>query len=230
MRHRKTVKKLGRTASHRKAMLRNMASAIIEHRQIKTTLTKAKAAQAYIERLITYGKKDTVHARRLAFKFLQNRTHVKTLFDDIAPTFKSRNGGYTRVIKLGERKGDAAAMAILQLVGFEKLIVDDGASKKKSKPKKSRKAASAPAAAASTATVVDDAPAEETVEEKDASVEEKPDAVEETAKEEKPVKAKKEADKAGDKSGDEAAETEKPAEEAADEEEKKPEKDDKKES
>ena len=188
MRHRKTVKKLGRTASHRKAMLRNMASALIEHRQIKTTLTKAKAAQSYIERLITYGKKDTVHARRLAFKFLQNRTLVKVLFDEIAPTFNGRNGGYTRVVKLGQRKGDAAAMAILQLVGFEKLVVDDGPAKKKSKPKKSRKPAAA--AAASTATVVEDSASEEVVEDKETAV------AEETAeKESKPEKAAKKESK-----------------------------------
>ncbi len=103
MRHRKKVKKLGRNASHRKATLRNMATAIIVHRQIKTTLAKAKAAQRYVDRLITYGKKDTVHSRRLAFKLLQSRDIVKMLFDEVAPTFDGRDGGYTRVIKLGSR-------------------------------------------------------------------------------------------------------------------------------
>ncbi len=131
MRHRKKVKKLGRNASHRKAMLRNMASALIEHHQIKTTLAKAKAARGYIEKLISYGKTDTVHSRRLAFKFLQNRDLVKTLFDDIAATYSDRNGGYTRVVKLGKRRGDGAEMAILQLVGFESLIIDEEASKSK---------------------------------------------------------------------------------------------------
>lgn len=131
MRHRKKVNKLGRTSSHRKATLRNIASALIEHHQIRTTLAKAKAAQSYIENLISYGKNDTVHSRRLAFKLLQNRTLVKMLFDDIATTFNDRKGGYTRVVKLGKRRGDGAPLAILQLVGFEKLIVDEETPKKK---------------------------------------------------------------------------------------------------
>ena len=138
MRHRKKTKKLGRTKSHRKATLRNIAQAIFEHHQIKTTLAKAKAARGPIERLITYGKKDTVASRRLAFKFLQNHQLVKVLFDEIAPTFAERSGGYTRVIKLGNRQGDNAELAILQLVGFEPLIIDE---KKEAKRKAKKKAA-----------------------------------------------------------------------------------------
>ena len=135
MRHRKKVKKLGRTASHRKALLRNMASALIKHKQIRTTLAKAKAAQSYIDKLISYGKTDTVHSRRLAFKFLQSRDLVKALFDEIAATYSDRSGGYTRVIKLGKRRGDGAEIALLQLVGFEALIIDEEAPKsKKRKP------------------------------------------------------------------------------------------------
>ncbi|RMG60918.1 MAG: 50S ribosomal protein L17 [Calditrichaeota bacterium] len=137
MRHRKAIKKLGRTASHRKALLRNLARAMVEHHQIKTTLAKAKAAQGYIERLITYAKQDTVHARRLAFKHLQSRTLVKKLFDEIGPTFADRNGGYTRVVKLGHRRGDGAELAVLQLVGFETTVVEEKpAKKKKAKPSK----------------------------------------------------------------------------------------------
>ncbi len=138
MRHRKKVKKLGRPVGHRKALLRNLASQIIQHHEIKTTLAKAKAARSFVERLITYAKHDTVHHRRLAFKHLQNRTLVKKLFDEIGPAFEDRNGGYTRVIKLGQRRGDGAEMAILQLVGFETSIVEAApkGKKKKAAPKK----------------------------------------------------------------------------------------------
>ncbi len=138
MRHRKKVKKLGRPVGHRKALLRNLASQIIEHHEIKTTLAKAKAARSFVERLITYAKHDTVHHRRLAFKQLQNRTLVKKLFDEIGPAFEDRNGGYTRVIKLGQRRGDGAELAILQLVGFETSIVETApkGKKKKATPKK----------------------------------------------------------------------------------------------
>lgn len=148
MRHRNTVKKMGRTPSHRAATLRNLASALIEHKQIRTTLSKAKAAQGYIDRLIGYGKGNSVHDRRLAFKLLQSRDLVKTLFDDIAPTFTTRNGGYTRIVKLGMRRGDGAPLAVLQLVGFEpfKFGEETEAAKpaaKKSKPKAAKAAATA---------------------------------------------------------------------------------------
>jgi large subunit ribosomal protein L17 len=139
MRHRRKVKKLGRTASHRRATLRNLASALINHHQIKTTQAKAKAARSYIEKLITTGKKDTVQARRQAFKFLQNRTLVKKLFDEIAPTFSKRNGGYTRIVKLGPRLGDGAEMAILQLVGFEQVIIDEQEEQKKKRTARAEK-------------------------------------------------------------------------------------------
>ncbi len=139
MRHRNKVKKLGRTAAHRRATLRNIARAMIEHHQIKTTLAKAKAARSYIERLVTYGKKDTVAARRLAFKFLQNHKLVKKLFDEIAPTFADRNGGYTRIIKMGRRQGDGAELAVLQFVGFEPLIIEEKKEKKKAAKKKKAK-------------------------------------------------------------------------------------------
>ena len=121
MRHRKSVKKLGRTASHRKALLANLAAALFERKHIKTTEAKAKAARSYSEKLITIAKKDTVHAHRLVFKKLQNKRIVKMLFDEVAPKYSERNGGYTRVIKLGQRPGDGAHMAVLELVEFEKV-------------------------------------------------------------------------------------------------------------
>jgi len=120
MRHKKKGNHLGRTSTHKKAMMRNMAAQVIEHKEIKTTIAKAKELRKYVERLVTYGKKGTLHHRRLAFQFLQNKEAVKGLFDEVAPTFDTREGGYTRIIKLGNRRGDGAQMSMLQLVGFEK--------------------------------------------------------------------------------------------------------------
>ncbi|MGD9897991.1 MAG: 50S ribosomal protein L17 [Calditrichaceae bacterium] len=119
MQHKKKGTHLGRTTSHKKALMRNMAAQVLKHRQIKTTDAKAKEVRRFVERLITYGKKGTLHHRRLAFKFLQNKEAVKVLFEEVAPVFQDRNGGYTRIIKLGYRKGDAASVSLLQLVGFE---------------------------------------------------------------------------------------------------------------
>jgi large subunit ribosomal protein L17 len=119
MRHLKDVKKLGRTASHRHALLANLAVALFEHKHIRTTTAKAKATRRFVERLITHAKKNTVAARRLVFSKLHRRDIVKILFDEIAPRFSTRNGGYTRVIKLGQRQGDGAELSILELVGYE---------------------------------------------------------------------------------------------------------------
>ncbi len=135
MRHRKKGNHLGRTASHKKALMRNMAAQVIEHKEIKTTLAKAKELRGYVERLITYGKKGSVQHRRLAFKYLQDKYAVTSLFDEIAPLYEDRNGGYTRIVKLGTRKGDGAEMSVLQLVGFEK-----GGEAKKTKAEKKAKA------------------------------------------------------------------------------------------
>ena len=119
MRHKKKGNHLGRTSSHKKALMRNMAAQIFEHKQIKTTEAKAKELRGYVDRLITYAKKGSVHHRRLAFKFLQNKEIVTSLFDEIAPVYETRNGGYTQIIKLGRRKGDGASVTIMQLVDFE---------------------------------------------------------------------------------------------------------------
>ena len=128
-------RKLGRTASHKKALLRNLANQLFEHKEIKTTTAKAKEARSYVERLITYAKKGDVHHRRLAFAFLRNKQTINTLFDEIAPVYSDRQGGYTRVVKLGRRSGDAAPISLLQLVDFEKL----GESTKKKTDKKKDK-------------------------------------------------------------------------------------------
>lgn len=135
MRHRKKGNHLGRTASHKKALMRNLAAEVFEHKEIRTTLAKAKELRSYVERLITYGKKGTLHHRRLAFQFLQNKQAVKTLFDEIAPLYEDRAGGYTRIIKLGNRKGDNAAISIFQLVGFEKVKPKTEKKKKKAEEK-----------------------------------------------------------------------------------------------
>lgn len=116
MRHRVSGRKLGRTTSHRRAMFRNQLASFIEHERIRTTLHKAKELRPLAEKMITQGKRDTLHARRQVRRWVDDRSLVKKLFDDIAPRFAERPGGYTRIIKLGPRLGDAAEMAILELV------------------------------------------------------------------------------------------------------------------
>lgn len=134
MRHRKSVVKLGRSAAHRKATMANLSAALFERKHITTTETKAKATRRYSERLITLAKKQTVHARRLAMAKLRQKKAVSILFDEVAPEYTDRPGGYTRVIKLGQRQGDGARMAVIELVGFE------AATKKKKQKDKEREA------------------------------------------------------------------------------------------
>jgi len=116
MRHRVEGRKFGRETDQRRLMMNNLVKSMIEHGQITTTLAKAKEMRRYVERVVTYGKNDTVHSRRLAYKVLGDRTLVKKLFTEIAPAFQDRNGGYTRIIKAGYRRGDSAPMAVIQFV------------------------------------------------------------------------------------------------------------------
>lgn len=116
MRHGNAHKKLNRTSSHRRAMLANMANALIKHEQIKTTLPKAKTLKSYVEKLITLGKRGDLGSRRNAIAILQDETMVSKLFSTISERYSSRSGGYTRVLKAGFRYGDAAPMAIIELV------------------------------------------------------------------------------------------------------------------
>src|SRR5947208_9263813 len=116
MRHLKRTAKLGRTGSHRNAMLANLVCSLIKHKRVTTTLPKAKAARSVAEKVVTLGKKGTLHDRRLAASRLHQEDAVKILFNDIAPIFKTRPGGYTRIIRLDERRGDAAQRAILEWV------------------------------------------------------------------------------------------------------------------
>ena len=150
MRHQKRVAKLGRTASHRKALMANLASAMIKHGKIKTTDAKAKELRRVVERLITLGKKGTVHHRRQAFRVLQNRDLVKSLFGHIAPQYKDRQGGYTRIIKLGFRDNDNAAVSLIEFVDYKLPSDSKKAAKaeKKAEPEKAEKSKTAKSATA----------------------------------------------------------------------------------
>ena len=130
MRHGKKFNHLGRTAPHRKAMLSNMACSLIEHKRINTTVAKAKALRVYIEPLLTKAKEDTTHNRRTVFSYLQSKDAVSELFRTVAPKIAERNGGYTRIIKTGFRLGDAADMAMIELVDFNELYNPNEAEKK----------------------------------------------------------------------------------------------------
>ena len=121
MRHGKKFNHLGRTASHRKALLSNMACSLIEHKRINTTVAKAKALRVYVEPLLTKSKEDTTHNRRTVFSYLQNKEAVTELFRTIAPKIAERNGGYCRIIKTGFRLGDGADTAMIELVDFNEL-------------------------------------------------------------------------------------------------------------
>ena len=118
MRHAKSGRKLGRDASHRRALYANLAGSLITHGRIETTEAKAKAVRPYAEKLITLGKRGDLHARRLAMAELRSNDVVHKLFSDVAPRFAERPGGYTRIVKLGPRQGDAADMALLELVDY----------------------------------------------------------------------------------------------------------------
>jgi len=119
MRHRVKGKKLKRDTSQRMALLRNLVTSFLEKERIKTTLAKAKATRPIAEKMITLAKKNTLHTRRLALRFIYKKEVVKKLFDELGPRFSERPGGYTRIVKIGPRAGDGAEMAVLELVGTE---------------------------------------------------------------------------------------------------------------
>ncbi len=135
MRHGNTVNKLGRDYQHRKALLSNLASSLIIHKRINTTVAKAKALRRYIEPLLTKSKTDSTHSRRVVFSYLQNKQSVKELFGDVANKIAQRPGGYTRIIKLGFRKGDVAEMAMIELVDYNPLLLGE----KKARPAGAKK-------------------------------------------------------------------------------------------
>ena len=143
MRHQKKTVKLGRTAEHRKALLANQVCSLIEHQRIKTTLAKAKAVRPLAEKMVTLGKKNSLHARRTALAVLRQKDAVQKLFADIAPRSKERNGGYTRIVKLGQRKSDSAAIAFIEWVdapiATDEIAAESGDKKRKSAKKAEEK-------------------------------------------------------------------------------------------
>jgi large subunit ribosomal protein L17 len=168
MRHGDKIKNLGRTASHRKALLTNLAIELIQHKRIVTTLTKAKALRTWIEPLITKAKDNSTHSRRVVFSYLQNKEAVTELFSTVAEKIASRPGGYTRVLKLGIRVGDNAEKAMIELVDFNE-IYGKGKGEAAAPAKKTRRAGGAKKKAEATTEEVAAAPAaEETKEEKSA--------------------------------------------------------------
>src|SRR6195256_2371358 len=136
MRHQKKTVKLGRTAEHRKALLANQVCSLIEHQRIKTTLAKAKAVRPLAERMVTLGKNGSIHARRTALATLRQKDAVKKLFDNIAPRSTSRNGGYTRIIRLGQRKSDSAPIAFIEWVDAAEVVEEKKPEEKTPKSKK----------------------------------------------------------------------------------------------
>jgi large subunit ribosomal protein L17 len=229
MRHGDKINNLGRTASHRRAMLANMAISLIEHKRITTTLAKAKALRRYVEPLVTKAKDNTTHSRRVVFSYLQNKEAIKELFGTVADKIGERPGGYLRVIKLGFRRGDGAETAMIEFVDFNELY---NPNKDKVKTtKKTRRGgrklttpgvtAETPAVAAATAEavaeiaeVIADEPA---VEEVVAAAEEAAQEVEETAAEvvEETTEAAEEVADAAETAVEEATEEEKKDEEQA---------------
>ncbi len=204
MRHNKKFNHLGRKSAHRKAMLANMANSLIEHKRITTTVAKAKALRMYVEPLITKAKDDTTHSRRVVFSYLQNKDAVSELFRDVAAKVADRPGGYTRILKTGNRIGDNAEMCIIELVDYNEAMLAAKEEAAKPKSRRSRrggaKKSDAPVAETKVAKTKEEAPKAAVVEE--TKVEEAPAAEAEVKAEEPKAEAES-------------------TEEAADEEEKK---------
>ena len=143
MRHNKAINHLGRKSGHRKALLANMATSLILHKRIETTVDKAKALKMYVEPLITKSKDDSTHSRRTVFSYLKNKEAVNELFRTVAPKIADRPGGYTRVLKTGFRQGDGADMALIELVDFNEAALASAKPAKKTTRRSSKKAAPA---------------------------------------------------------------------------------------
>jgi len=168
MRHGKKFNHLGRTASHRKAMLSNMATSLILHKRISTTLAKAKALRKYVEPILTRGKEDSTHSRRMVFSYLQNKESVKTLFDEVSEKIANRPGGYTRILKTGNRLGDNAEMCIIELVDYNENLIKEAKpsqGKKKRSRRGGKKKVETPETASVQAEKVDEAIGDETSDE-----------------------------------------------------------------
>jgi large subunit ribosomal protein L17 len=224
MRHGKKFNHLGRKTAHRKAMMANMACSLIEHKRITTTVAKAKALRGYVEPLVNRSKEDSTHSRRVCFRYLRDKHAVSELFTEVGPKVATREGGYTRIIRTGNRLGDNAEMCMIELVDFNELYGNEAKAKKK-RSRRSRRgggaAAAAPAAEAVAAEVVEDVAAEAAAEE--APAEEAPAA--EAAAEEAPAEEAPAAEAAAEEApaeeapaADDAPAEDAPAEESGDEE------------
>jgi large subunit ribosomal protein L17 len=200
MRHGKKINHLSRKSAHRKAMLSNMACSLIEHKRITTTVAKAKALRVYVEPLLTKSKTDSTHSRRVVFSYLQNKHTVTELFREVAPKIADRPGGYTRIIRTGNRLGDNAEMCMIELVDFNELMLNDKPAKKTTRRSRRGSGASTDATAVTVVESTEEVEAvAETVEEAPVAEETKVDADE----------SSEEAPKSDDASADESAEEEK---------------------
>lgn len=161
MRHNKKINHLGRTNTHRQAMLSNMACSLIKHKRIFTTTAKAKALRKFVEPLITKSKEDTTHSRRIVFSYLQDKYAVTELFKSISQQIAERPGGYTRIIKTGNRLGDNAEMCFIELVDYNDNMKKDTAAKKTTRTRRSRKKSTAAAEAPATEATVETPASEE---------------------------------------------------------------------
>jgi large subunit ribosomal protein L17 len=185
MRHGKKHNHLGRTTSHRQALLSNLASSLILHKRINTTVAKAKALRVYVEPLLTKAKEDSTHSRRVVFSYLQNKFAVTELFRDVAAKIANRPGGYTRIIKIGNRPGDAAEMCMMELVDFNEMYQTEKAPAKKKATTRRRggkKTAKPAEVAAVELTETTGEPAAETKKPKKSAVKKKSDSSEKTDK------------------------------------------------
>lgn len=196
MRHGKKFNHLGRQKGHREAMLMNMACSLIEHKRINTTVAKAKALRKFVEPLINRSKEDSTHSRRMVFRYLQSKDAVNELFREVAPKIADRPGGYTRILKTGQRLGDAAEMCFIELVDYnENMLKDPKTSKKKRSRRGGKKTTDAPQAAAATeSSTTENVEISGSVVEEAVIVEEvKADATEEVVAEVEQVEAEAEA-------------------------------------
>jgi len=187
MRHAKKNNHLGRTSSHREAMLSNMAASLLLHKRISTTLAKAKELRKYIEPLITRGKEDTTHSRRVVFSYLQNKFAVSELFREISQKVGDRPGGYTRILKTGFRKGDNAETCIIELVDYNETYTTGDDKKKATKTRRSRSKAKSEEKSHPVENVIEEVLVEEAPAAEEASIVEETPVVEETIVEEAPV-------------------------------------------
>jgi large subunit ribosomal protein L17 len=195
MRHGKKTNHLSRKTAHRSALLSNMACSLIEHKRINTTLAKAKALRKYVEPLITKSKEDTTHNRRVVFRYLKNKDASSVLFRDVAPKISDRPGGYTRIIKLNNRLGDNAEMAMIELVDFNELLTKDQSKKKKTRRRGGKKANSEVQKPKENIDAIEDA---EIIEESSESINSEKEASEKIKKDESPKSETKKSEEKDD--------------------------------